>query len=62
MNEPREPEADRVITIEAAMDMPERARKCAYLGGYVDDGETICHFGEEYMCRAPRLVPTGNGC
>jgi hypothetical protein len=44
------------------MDMPERAGKCAYLGGYVDDGDTICHFGEEYVCRAPRFMKTGNSC
>ncbi len=58
----RKRRSETVLLIEEAMDMPERAGKCAYLGGYVDDGETICHFGEEYVCRAPRFVRTGNSC
>lgn len=57
-----EPRDENAPDIESAMDMPERAGECAYLGGYVQDGETICHFGEEYICNAPRLVPTGNSC
>lgn len=52
----------RTAHINEAMDMPERPGKCAYLGGYVEDGDTICHFGEEYVCRAPNFVKTGNAC
>ena len=55
------PGSERLL-IEEAMDVPERPGKCAYLGGYVDDGDTICHFGEEYVCRAPRFVKTGKSC
>ena len=62
MAKSREPGNDEAIDINLATDMPERAGKCAYMGGYVDDGQTICHFGEEFICRAPRLVRTGNSC
>jgi hypothetical protein len=62
VTDPNEREDEEPFSIELAMDMPERAGKCAYMGGYVDDGETICHFGEEYVCRAPNFVSTGNAC
>lgn len=54
--------AQATQSITDAMDMPTVAGKCAFLGGYVDDGEFVCWFGDEYVCRAPTLVPTGNTC
>lgn len=48
--------------IRHAMDMDEIEGKCAFAGGYVDDGETVCYFGIEYICRAPKLEKTGNSC
>ena len=48
--------------IVEAMDMPEQDGKCAFAGGYVDDGQTVCWFGDEYICRAPNLQPTGKRC
>lgn len=62
MTDPEQRGGGKQLSIEAAMDLPERGGKCAYYGRYVDDGETVCHFGEEYICRAPNLVPTGNEC
>lgn len=62
MSDPRETREQDAADIESAMDMAERPGQCAYLGGYVQDGETVCHFGQEYICQAPRLVPTGNSC
>jgi hypothetical protein len=56
MTGPRKPEGDKAAGIESAMDMPERAGQCAFLGGYVPDGATVTYFGEDYVCRAPRLV------
>lgn len=53
---------DEEIDIAAAMDMPQVEGRCAFLGGYVSDGETVCYFGREYRCVAPTLVPTGNDC
>lgn len=55
-------ESNRAENMINDTSLPERAGKCAYLGGYVNDGEKICHFGVEYICRAPRLVKTGNSC
>lgn len=62
MTDQQEPEGEEPANIENAMDMPHDAGRCAYLGGYVEDGETVCYFGEEYICRAPDLVKTGNSC
>ncbi len=62
MSDPQEPEGEEAVNIENAVDMPQRAGRCAYLGGYVQDGETVCYFGEEYVCLAPNLVKTGNNC
>jgi hypothetical protein len=52
----------RKSNIQEAMDLPEMDGKCAFLGSYVEDGETIFWFGDEYVCVAPRLVPTGKQC
>jgi hypothetical protein len=62
VTDPQEPQDQNVPAIETVMDMPERAGRCAFMGGYVQDGETVCYFGEEYVCQAPNLVPTGNAC
>lgn len=48
--------------IKDAMDMPEVEGQCAFAGGYVNNGDTVCWFGVEYVCRAPKLVRTGKSC
>lgn len=62
MTDPNEPEGQEPLAINNAMDMPELPGQCAYMGGYVNDGETVCWFGQEFVCQAPNFVPTGNGC
>lgn len=53
---------DADLDISVAMDLPEVAGKCAFLGSYIENGEMVCYFGQEYRCVAPRLVPTGETC
>jgi hypothetical protein len=48
--------------ITNAMDMPETAGQCAFLGGYVNEGETVCWNNRVYVCRAPKLVWTNKTC
>lgn len=62
MPPPDPSQEDAEIGIEEAMDMPDLVGRCAFLGGYVDSGETVCWLGEEYICQAPRLVKTGKAC
>jgi hypothetical protein len=62
MADPQIPQEKALRDIEDATNMPERAGYCAYLDGYVPDGETVCYFGVELICHAPKLVPTGNNC
>jgi hypothetical protein len=38
---------------------PEAAGRCAFMGGYVDDGETVEWDGKTYLCQAPNLVQIG---
>lgn len=49
-------------SIEHAVDMVDMPGKCAFAGGYVNDGEKVCYFGVEYICRAPKLEKTGKSC
>jgi len=62
MAPPNKRKRGRNANIEEAVDLAPSPGKCAFAGGYVDDGETVCYFGDEYVCRAPNLVPTGRRC
>lgn len=62
MREPVKRSVGNAPRIKDAMDMPDREGQCAFAGGYVNDGETVCWFGVEYVCRAPKFAKTGRSC